>query len=329
MDRSKKKITRVTIIYWLMLTYIVVALAWWFISLEKQNIQVAEYRQQQLHLTIDSTAAPRAFLQQQQLIEQTSKRATIMHVSEGLFFLLLILLSAVFVFRTVRNEIRATQQQQNFMMAVTHELKTPIAVAQLNLETLQKHKLDAAKQEKLIKASLDEISRLHFLTNNILIASQLDGGRYQRSNDEMNLSDMVYYCIADFEKRFPGSRFDKHIEPEIDIVGDPLLLQLMVNNILENAIKYAPKNSLITVLLNQFSEKIILAIKDEGPGIKDAEKKLVFDKFYRVGTEETRKTKGTGLGLYLCKKIASDHNADITVTNNKPTGCIFEISFKK
>ena len=114
----------------------------------------------------------------------------------------------------------------------------------------------------------------------------------------------------------------------MDVIGDPLLLQLLINNLLENAIKYSPKGKPITCRLNQHSAKIELQVIDEGPGIPYTEKKNVFKKFYRLGDETTRKTQGTGLGLYLCKKIAEDHDAEISVTDNPSGGSSFTVSFK-
>ncbi|WP_457848411.1 histidine kinase dimerization/phospho-acceptor domain-containing protein, partial [Staphylococcus aureus] len=89
-------------------------------------------------------------------IEEAKKRKTAQYVGEGVTFLALIIIGAVFVFRATRRQLKLSQQQQNFMMAVTHELKTPIAITQLNLETLQKRKLEEDKQQKLISNTLQE-----------------------------------------------------------------------------------------------------------------------------------------------------------------------------
>ena len=213
-------------------------------------------------------------------------------------------------------------------MAVTHELKTPISVARLNLETIQKYHLDPEKQKKLIRMTLDETERLNTLTTNILISSQLEADDYRISKEELDLSDLFKDCIRNFVQRYPERQFIGTIRPGMDVKGDPLLLQLMINNLLENAIKYSPKEKPITCLLNDHNNKIELYVIDEGPGIPDREKKNVFKKFYRLGDEATRKTQGTGLGLYLCKKIAEDHNADISVTDNSPRGSNFIVSFK-
>jgi len=326
-DISRKTIRRATNIYWLMLIYIIAALAWWFISLQKQSYALADFKLKQLNATIDSSSSPHFYQTEYNKIIEVKKRDTIKHLSEGLFFFALIIVAAIFVFRTVRRQIRLQQQQQNFMMAVTHELKTPIAVARLNLETMQKYSLDPEKQKKLIRITLEETSRLNFLTNNILIASQLEGGGYQFSKEELDLSDLVKDCVQDFRNRFPDREFSEHIEPDAEVKGDSLLLQILVNNLLENAIKYSPKESRIDATLKKTDSVVQLEIADEGPGIPDEEKKKIFSKFYRIGNEATRKTKGTGLGLYLCSKIADDHNADILVTNNTPHGSIFVVQF--
>ena len=105
-------------------------------------------------------------------------------------------------------------------------------------------------------------------------------------------------------------------------------MQMLVNNLIDNALKYSPKDQPITVSLSQSDRRINFSVSNFGEKLPEEEKKKVFDKFYRVGQENTRKTKGTGLGLYLCKKIVEGHDANIFVTDNQPQGCIFTVSFK-
>lgn len=310
-----------------MLFYIVAALIWWFISLEKQSHALSDFKLRQLKATVDSATLPRLYESEYDAIVTGTRRTTIKHISEGLFFLALIIVGAIFVFRSVRRQIRLQLQQQNFMMAVTHELKTPISIVKLNLETMLKYALDTEKQRRLIHNTLEETTRLNFLTNNILVASQLEGGGYKFSKDELDLSDLLKDCLLDFRNRFPDRSFAEQIEPGADVKGDPLLLQILINNLLENAIKYSPKDSPIFASLKTADSITELIITDEGPGIPEDEKQKIFSKFYRIGSETTRKTKGTGLGLYLCSKIAADHNADISVTNNTPRGSSFVVRF--
>ena len=328
MKRSQKEKLRITtLIYWMLLLYIIAALVWWCISLLQQNKMMRDYQENQLRTTIDPEVLPRHFQAEMDKIDDLYYRERAKYIGEGSIFLLLILVGASFVYRSVRRQFRLQQQQQNFMMAVTHELKTPISVARLNLETMQKYALDPDKQKKLIRMTLEETSRLNTLTNNILISSQLEGGGYKSSKEELDLSDLLKDCINDFRNRFPDRPFIEQIVADADVKGDPLLLQMLINNLLENAIKYSPKEGSIKAVLQPGERLIRLEIIDEGVGISDEEKKKVFNKFYRVGNESTRKTQGTGLGLYLCRIIAKDHNADISVTNNIPRGTNFAVTF--
>ena len=138
-DIGRKRIQRTTTIYWTLLVYILAALIWWFISLEQQNDSMRSLKISQLKATIDSTAAPALFQSELNKINSDYWKNKTKYIGEGSLFFLVILVGAAFVYRSVRRQFYMQQQQQHFMMAVTHELKTPISVARLNLETLQKY----------------------------------------------------------------------------------------------------------------------------------------------------------------------------------------------
>jgi signal transduction histidine kinase len=110
-------------------------------------------------------------------------------------------------------------------------------------------------------------------------------------------------------------------------MGDKFALSSVVTNLIENAVKYSSPCDEINVHLNEVDGHIHLSVIDKGPGISDAEKMLIFDKFYRVGNENVRKAKGTGLGLFIVKEVLQYHDADITVKDNLPQGSIFEVTF--
>lgn len=320
--KSSKRLTVVTVVYWVLLSYIVAALIWWFIALERQNNDITNIRL--LELVKDDPK----YIEKVEQIETARKRKTAQYIGEGSTFLALILVGAVFVFRATRRQLRLSQQQQNFMMAVTHELKTPIAVTRLNLETLQKRKLEEDKQQKLITNTIQEANRLNILCNNILLAAQLDAGAYTTNKEEINFSDLVEGCIDDFKNRFPQRAVTESITEGIYLNGEQLLLQMLVNNLLENAMKYSPKETVIHIGLQQEGKYLRLSVLDEGIGIADDEKKKIFDKFYRIGNENTRSAKGTGLGLYLCSRIAKSHNGYISVTDNQPQGSNFVVTLQ-
>jgi signal transduction histidine kinase len=300
----------------------VAAFIWWYVALVKQN--------DLLTATKIETLTARGVIDQAQIasIEDFATRKTKQYIGEGLTFLLLFLLGAIYVYRSLLKQLKYSTLQQNFMMAVTHELKTPIAVTQLNLETIVKRDLQPAQQQHLIENTLKETRRLDALCNNILLASQFETGQYEISKQVVDLSVIAIQCIQSFEERYSNRQCIGSIDPAIQLQGEPLLLQLMINNLLDNANKYADPETPIFIDLHIAGTDIELTVKDQGIGIVPEERSKVFDKFYRVGAEQTRTTKGTGLGLYLCKKIVTFHNGAIFIKPNQPKGSIFVVQLK-
>ena len=313
-----KRLQTIYILYWILLAYIIAALVWWFIALSSQNQMMTDYKLSELN--------PSKQDDQKEIskIKDEKRRKTGQYIGEGVTFLLLIVVGAVVVFRAVRRQFKQSQQQQNFMMALTHELKTPIAVAKLNLETLQKHKLSEEQQQQLISNTLQEAGRLNTLCNNLLLTSKIEAGDYRLTTEKIDIAELVTESVNDFKMRFPKRNIHLTAGHDIYLTGDRLLLQMAVNNLLDNAIKYSGKEGKIEIDLKQ-NGHIKLLIKDEGKGVPDDEKNKIFNKFYRVGNLYTKEARGTGLGLYLTKKIVEQHNGNIIVTDNDPRGSIFEI----
>ena len=318
---SKRKLRIATIVYWVLLLYIIAALVWWSFSLLQQNKEIHELKKQGVKTT------QRNYAQQVKEIEAQQQRGVYKYVGEGSAFLLLIFVGAVFIYRSVRRQFKLQQQQQNFVMAVTHELKTPIAVSRLNLETMQKYSLEEEKKKKLIQATLHETLRLDTLINNILISSRLEGKDYSIAKEDLDFSELVKDVVKAFQCRYTDRKIQVAIEAEVEVEGDATLLKLLLSNLLENANKYSPKEKPVSLSLTKSAGAILLEIADEGYGIPDDEKKAVFEKFYRIGNEQTRKTQGTGLGLYICYKIVKDHGGAIFIKDNQPAGSKFIIQF--
>ena len=316
-----KRLRLIFVVYWVLLTYIIAALVWWFIALNQQNTQMADLATSQLK------AGDAQYTHDLNDIANLKKRKTAQYIGEGSIFLLLILSGAVFIYRMVRRQFKQGQQQQNFMMAITHELKTPIAITKLNLETLLKRKLEDNQQQRLLHNTIQEANRLNALCNNMLLASQIEGGAQNIIKEEINLSQLVTECTDDFILRHPQRIFKKEIAADIFLNGDMLMLQMAVNNLVDNAIKYSTKETVVNIALQKQGSTVRLTIQDQGKGIDAAEKKKVFDKFYRIGNKATKEAKGTGLGLYLTKKIAQQHQALLFVTDNHPAGSNFTIEF--
>jgi K+-sensing histidine kinase KdpD len=189
--------------------------------------------------------------------------------------------------------------------------------------------LDDLQQKKLINNTLQESNRMNALCNNLLLSSQMEGNGYHFTSESINLSECVENCVSDFSSRFSNRNFEVEIEEKIIVQADAFLLQMAINNLIDNAVKYSPKDTSIKIQLEYYNQNCRLIVTDEGPGIPDEDKLKVFEKYYRIGTEATQKSKGTGLGLFLVNRIIKAHKAKIFIENNLPQGSRFIIEMKK
>ena len=318
---QKHKLTFVSITYWFLLIYIIAALCWWFIALNHQNGEMTR-----LSLSDIPKDVTNYNLKVEEIVEKKNRKTT-QYIGEGITFLVVILVSAGFIYRATRRQIKFADSQQNFMMAVTHELKTPIAITQLNLETIKKRNLSKEQQEKIINDSLKEVARLNNLCNNSLWAAQLDAGSYREKKERINLSQIIKEAGLNYQKNYTNTEINSNIEEDIYIEGDILMIEILINNLIENAIKYSPKDSQIIIHLQKEKKKIVLNVTDFGVAISDEEKNKVFEKFYRSNHAKVKNISGSGLGLFLCKKIMQKHQGEIKVLNNQPNGSVFKATF--
>lgn len=252
-----------------------------------------------------------------------------MIIGEGSVFLLILSLGLWQINRTIRRELELYNRQTNFLLSVTHELKTPIASNKLTLQTLQKHKLDENLKHDLLSKALDENSRLENLIDNILNASRLENKAIKAVKSEMTFKDVADGLCLLMHKRHGDEFISLQGESSDSIKADPFMLEAIISNLLENAIKYAGKDAQISLYWIKQESNFIFGVSDEGPGVSYEENKNIFKKFYRVGEEETRKTTGSGLGLFIVSEFVSLQQGSIVYRKNQPKGSVFEVTLPK
>jgi signal transduction histidine kinase len=257
-------------------------------------------------------------------------RRTGMIMGEGAMFVAVFLVGAINLHRSFNKERRLQEQKKNFLMSVTHELKSPLASIKILLQTIQKRQLTREQILDFIDKSLNDVERLDDMVENMLLASKIENQSYSFPKASFNLSVLVDSIV----NRLQISKCDcnqqiieAEIEPKVEIIGDKFALTSVVTNLIENAVKYSSPCSSVGVKLFSKDDKVYLQVADHGIGIADEEKTRIFDRFYRVGSEETRNTKGTGLGLYIVKEVLDKHQASIRVKDNRPAGSVFEVTF--
>jgi len=305
--------------------YVILQFTWWEILLVKQNDKIITEKQKLIEL---STPDESRLIAEIKELHEKKKMQTLMIVSEGTVFLLLLLFGVYKVKQAHDKENYLNVQQKNFFLSITHELKTPIAATKLQLQTLQKQKLDPEIQQQLITNALLETDRLNTLIDNVLFASRLESNEFLFKREKQNLSEFTNAILNRYYKNeIEKGEIKMVIEPQIHYDLDVNAFPSVITNLIGNALKYSNAEREISVSLKRSEKHIVLEVSDKGLGIAEQERKKIFDKFYRSGNEETRRSKGTGLGLYIVDYILKKHNATIRVKDNTPQGSIFEVTF--
>ena len=312
-----KKASKYRIFHLIIIVYLIAAFSWWTILLFQKTSEV--YELQGLLSTYVSSMDMEA-------IEKEFRKQRMMVIGEGIVFAVTIFFSLILINRAFWSEINANRKLNNFLLSVTHELKTPIASIKLINKTLEKEGLDADQKKKLLTTSNEEGNRLESLVNNILTVAQLDQS-YIYNFEKVDLAQLLNERVERFRKTFPDRSFISHIN-SATIMADREAFTKLIDNLIENAVKYSRKEEDVEIELLQKDSKACLLVKDKGIGIEPQERERIFDKFQRLGNEDTRSTKGTGLGLFIVKEIVESHRGVIRIHSNEPKGTIFEIMVK-
>ncbi len=246
---------------------------------------------------------------------------------EGLTLGFITILIGIAMFVYLDRVVRLNQQQNNFLLAVTHELKTPIAASNLAIQTAIKRP-DPEIIKKMLGMAQSNIARLSSMVEQILMATRFENKFTEPQKININLSEFIGKTIQSMDlSPIEMSRIHLNIQDNIYFLGDEHMLSTVFKNLINNAFKYSEDEGMLNIEIKQNDTNLTIAFSDEGIGIPDAEKKNVFEKFYRVGEEKTRTKPGSGLGLYLVKKITEIHGGKVSIFNNQPKGTIFILNF--
>jgi len=228
-----------------------------------------------------------------------------------------LVLNTIFLVR----EIRRNEQQDSFLHAVTHELKTPLTSIRLYLQTLQSRAVDDTQRQEFYRVMLADSDRLLGTVEQVLQAAQL-GHRKNRLDEVVDMEKLVKECLEE-------ARTHHHLSPEslrllnetsegaAKVIGSREELRSAVSNVLDNAIKYSGKKVDIQVELSA-SDNVSLRIRDNGIGIPREELKRVFKRFYRVADREVARVKGSGLGLFIVRSIAKKYGGNAFAESEGP-----------
>ncbi|MGD8780301.1 MAG: HAMP domain-containing sensor histidine kinase [Ignavibacteria bacterium] len=232
------------------------------------------------------------------------------------------------MFRNLSVQLKLAKLYDNFIGNVTHELKSPLASIQLYLDTFVSRKVPAEKQKEFINSMRKDVDRLKNLIDSILDISALEQKEIAHNFYVYNFESIIKRNINRAKEQFKLHENAINLEGKADceIVADEKAIEIVMDNLIDNAIKYSANKTLIKVKLKTQPGKAIAEISDNGAGIPSDEQKKIFKKFYRIYDKNIPNVKGTGLGLYWVREILRNHGGKISAhSNGRNKGTTFRI----
>jgi two-component system sensor histidine kinase SenX3 len=249
----------------------------------------------------------------------------------SLLFLLLIGGLVLIVILLLR-EVRLNERQSNFVSAVTHELKTPVASLRLYLDTLEYRELPKDRQKQFYGTMRQDLDRLNSTINNVLDAALYTDHPVQDPRP-LDLARLARRAIDLTLTRFQLPRETIRYEgpPSLHIAGDAQALETAVLNLLDNAVKYSKDKVRIEVeVWGDGDGQAHLLVRDHGMGISRTQLPFIFTRFYRIGSEVRRSQTGTGLGLFIVRSVVKGHRGTISADSLGPDrGATFTITLPR
>ncbi len=307
---QQDKLKRSYFLFGLLFIYVIAQFVWWGNLLYRQAGDIAAMRNAQEG-------------------EAVLRQTRYMLYGEGAVFVTILIVLLILAFRSISKELSLVLRQKNFLLSVSHELKTPLSTSRTIIQTLLKRDLAAAQQKQFLETLLAENHRFSDLVNNVFLAQRLETGKFTVERKEENFSKFLEDHLYQWQEiSAPNVTLTTNIEADIFLTFDPAAMETVMHNLLSNAQKYSEGNGTIEVALLRKEQACELQVSDNGIGIPKEEQDNIFKLFYRLENEETRKTKGTGLGLYLTHNIVKEHGGKITVNSIPGKGSTFVIRFK-
>ena len=233
------------------------------------------------------------------------------------FFGLLIaglILNTVFLVR----EVRRNEQQDSFLNAVTHELKTPITSIRLYLDTMRRRDVSREQQQEFLAVMSEDTDRLMATVEQVLKAGELGQRARSQVRVRVDMDQLVEEAVTTARLRYHLDSDAIHLErrelnagSSFAVAGNPEELRTAVLNVIDNAVKYSPDGAHLNIVLSVESDAwVMVSVADQGLGIPQPQLKRIFRRFYRVPNRTILRVKGTGLGLFLVRSIARQHGGD-------------------
>jgi len=298
---------------------------WWTWFQVAQATSLQQAGEQLANGDIDAAARALGATDADTLPEVAAARRR-MFLSEGIAFTAVLALAGAAVVTALRRDAKLRADQDRFLAGATHELKTPLATIQLLLESLRDERLPKEKRDRYLQSGLLESQRLENGLTNLLTAAGLrSAGARRTARAEGDLSDDLRRAVAKLQPRADAAGIrlcEGHVD-SIRLVRDAEALQLVLHNLLDNAVKYSPRGAAVTVSLHEEPSAATLRVQDQGMGMDPEALENAFVPFWRGRDSGTG---GTGLGLFLVRELVESHGGSVRAESEGPgKGCTLSV----
>lgn len=283
------------------ITYMILGIIWWGMLLFRKNQEV-----------FDTQVKFSQSSEERVAFEERHSRQNTMVLGEGAVLVLSLLAGIYIINRSAKREIQNANQQSNFLLSVSHELKSPIAAIKLALQTLIRPGLPAEKESKFLHSAINDTNRLEKLVQNILLSANIEDKAIELYKSDVNISNLIRKLSNQFRTEYPSRTIEVQAnDNNVVLSADEQHLKQAIINIIDNAIKYSLPEHPIMITLDKGNNNLSLCVSNHGAPIDNHDKERIFEKFYRVKKSDIRKKEGTGIGLYISKEIVEAHHGNI------------------
>jgi signal transduction histidine kinase len=300
-------------VYWAVTGLVLVLLGWWFIFFAHQgSFLTARIARSGASLSAQESEAVRA------AANETAR----MFFSEGVFLVLLLVAGMVLILRSMHRELIAHRQHKDFLSAVTHELRSPIASARLYLESLLQERVEGEKARRYLEHAKQDLDRLCDQVDGLLTAARLQRGQPQLAAQALDLTPHVRAAVQEIQQKGlpPGAQLEFHGSEVVTACADTRAVSAIVTNLVSNALKYGGDPPRVEVRVANAGEQAELCVRDFGPGLRGADAQSIFEPFVRGEDVSVRMRPGVGLGLYMVAELTRAQHGEVHAEDSLPGG---------
>ena len=287
-------------IYGVILLLVATLLGWWVYFFSQEGALLARL----FELAGDPLGS-----HQVAVLEAEARRRSWMLAGEGLFLGVLLLVSSLLVFRAMRREVALARQQANFVAAVTHELRSPIASARLYVDSIRLGRAEGEKQERYLRHAGEDLERLGKLVDDLLETRKISTTGVEVRPERIDVAALTRRLV---ERHFAvhdesGARVEVHADQPAIAQADPAALEKVLDNLIANAVKYGGEQPRVVVSVAPRADHVLIEVRDHGGGLRGVDPAAVLQPFVRGQDEMVREKPGAGLGLYLVNEYVKAH----------------------